>query len=246
MSNLYSNLSLIYEAMYHSFINYEEEFTFYHNILLKYNCTSVVEIGCGSGNVASRFANSNIEYVGMDLSEEMLAIAKINNPNTVFVKDDMRSFILNTKMDAAIITGRTISYLPENSDVIDCFKAIYKNVNEHGIICFDCIDANKFIPQIDSTKKIIHEASFNNKDYKRESIWKINIDNGFCFDWASTFFESTDKQHFLQIGGDSSTIRAFTKDEMILFLQLTGFAILEIIERPSYAFDTFVIVAKKK
>ena len=120
MSNLYSNLSSIYEAMYRSFINYEEEFTFYHNILLKYSCTSVVEIGCGSGNVARRFVNSNIEYVGMDLSEEMLAIAKISNPTAVFVKDDMRSFILNTKMDAAIITGRTISYLLSNSDVISC------------------------------------------------------------------------------------------------------------------------------
>jgi hypothetical protein len=48
MSNLYGNLSEVYEAMYQSFINYDEEFSFYNDLLQKYNCKNVLEIGCGT------------------------------------------------------------------------------------------------------------------------------------------------------------------------------------------------------
>ena len=245
MSSLYSNLSSVYETMYQSFINYEEEFSFYYNILLKYGCKSVLEIGCGSGHLAKQFVNTNFQYVGIDLSEDMLTLARKNNAASTFVQADMRNFILATKTDAAIITGRTISYLVTNMDLINCFNAIYKNIHEDAVLCFDCIDANKFIPQIDSTKKIIHEANFNDSIYKRESNWKINTETGFCFEWASSFFKESNEQELESIGEDFSTIRTFTKDEIKLFLNLTGFSVIEIIDRSSYSFDTFVIVATK-
>jgi SAM-dependent methyltransferase len=244
MSNLYTNLSAVYEAMYQTFIDYEAEYVFYGDILFKYNCKSVVEIGCGSGNLARRFAKNGFEYIGIDLSEEMLTLAKTNNPNAVFVKEDMRNFNLQKKLDACIITGRTISYLLTNDDVFDTFTSINKNLSINGIVAFDCIDANKFIPQIDPTKKVVHRASFGNKDYQRDSIWKVNLANGFCFDWASIYYEKIEDA-IIDIGEDNSTIRAFTKDEIVLFLTLAGFNALEIIERPSYAFDTFIIVAQK-
>jgi SAM-dependent methyltransferase len=245
MSNLYTNLSAVYEAMYQSFINYEDEYEFYRDILVSYNGKSVVEIGCGSGNLANRFSKNGFEYIGMDLSEDMLTLAKTNNPNAVFVKEDMRNFNLQKKLDACVITGRTISYLLTNNDVVDTFKAIHNNLKMDGIVSFDCIDANKFIPQIDSTKKIVHKANFKNKQYQRDSIWKVNLDNGFCFDWESIYYERTAHEELIEVGKDNSTIRTFTTDEMVLFLTITGFNVLEIIERPSYAFDTFVIVAQK-
>jgi SAM-dependent methyltransferase len=52
------------------------EFNLYHQLLLKYNCNSEVEIGCGTGNLAQRFTKNSIEYIGIDISDDMLAIAK--------------------------------------------------------------------------------------------------------------------------------------------------------------------------
>jgi SAM-dependent methyltransferase len=245
MTTLYTNLSTVYEAMYQSFINYEEEYNFYSSLLVKYKCQSLVEIGCGSGNLAGRFVQAGFNYTGMDLSSDMLSIAKQNNPQSVFIKEDMRDFDLQTKVNACIITGRTISYLVTNKDVTGAFNAIYKNLDSSGIVCFDCIDANKFIPLINPAEKIIHKANFNNKKYQRDSFWNVNLSDGFTFDWASFYYEENSEGTLIKIGEDNSTIRTFTRDEMILFLQLAGFTVKEIIERPSYAFDTFVIIAKK-
>lgn len=246
MSNLYGNLSDVYEAMYQSFINYNEEFAFYNNLLVKYHCKNVLEIGCGTGNLARRFVQNNIAYAGLDMSEEMLAIAKRNNPQSEFVQGDMRSFDLQRKADAAIITGRTISYLVPDEDVLAAFKSINKNLNDGGIVCFDCIDAAKFIPLINSEEKIIHKAEFNGKRYHRESYWSVNDDLKGVFDWASFYFEEVDAGQLQKIGEDNSTIRAFYREDVIAFLSDTGFRIKEIIEKPSYAFDTFVMTAEKE
>lgn len=45
MNNLYNSLADVYESMYQTFIDYEEEFNLYKQLLLKFNCHSVA-IAC--------------------------------------------------------------------------------------------------------------------------------------------------------------------------------------------------------
>ena len=245
MTKLYTQLAEVYEAMYKSFINYDEEFDFYSKILLKYQCNKLLEIGCGTGNLACSFTKAGFNYTGLDLSADMLLIAGKNNPHAVFINRDMRDFEEQVKVEACIITGRTISYLITNKEVLDCFNSINKNLTKPGIVCFDFIDADKFMPLIDPKKKMTHKADVKNKKYQRDSFWAVNkLQNG-TFDWAAVYYEENETGQLVKIGEDNSTVRAFYKDELIKLLLNSGFQVKEILERPSYAFDTIVIVAEK-
>ena len=76
MQSLYRNsLEHIYDAMYQTFINYEEEYIFYNGILNKYNSGDLMEIGSGTGNLAHYFINTNKGYIGLDLSDVMVKLA---------------------------------------------------------------------------------------------------------------------------------------------------------------------------
>ena len=55
MSKLYSKLARIYHEMYQSIFDYKKEFQFYNRWLKKYKVHRVLEIGCGSGNLAPYF-----------------------------------------------------------------------------------------------------------------------------------------------------------------------------------------------
>jgi len=244
MANLYTDLSQIYEAMYQTFIDYDEEFDFYKGLLAKYKCRSVLEIGCGTGNLAHRFAKEGFVYAGLDMSEEMLRIARKNNPACEFIKGDMRNFTTTKEIDAVIITGRTISYLVSNEDVHRAFHAIGDLLKPAGILCFDSIDASKFIPSI-SKEPVTHRATHNGEKFLRESFWSQNPNETWTFDWRSVFYRTSPDGQTTRIGEDNSTIRSFTKDDMRLFLTLAGFETRELFDRPSYAFDTFVVVAEK-
>ena len=244
MNHLYTSLAEIYDGMYRTFINYDDEFNFYSKILENYRCTQVLEIGCGTGNLAGKFLRNGFRYTGLDLSEDMLTIARRNYVGGEFVKGDMRDFYLPAEFQAALITGRTISYLVSNTDVYDAFVNFNKHISSKGIVAFDCIDASKFIPLIKKDEEVIHQASFEGRTFIRESFWNINFHQSWTFDWRSVYYEDH-KGELKKIGEDTSTIRAFTKDEMGLLLKMTGFEVVEMQDRPSYAFDTFVVVARK-
>ncbi len=245
MSTIYNSLSEVYEMMYQTFINYDDEFVCYSNFINKYQSKSVVELGCGTGNLASRFISNGYNYTGLDLNKSMLDIAKIKNPKINLAIGDMRNFKLAEKKDVCIMAGRTISYLISNQDVIDNLNSIQNNLNQGGIVCFDCIDAEKFIPTIKDGKQITHHAVYGNRKFRRESFWSVPDSSNWIFHWKSEFYEEFEKQKLRKLGEDESMIRSFSKNEMSLFLENCNFKILEIVDRPSYAFDTFVIVAQK-
>jgi len=245
MQSLYSNgFEKIYDAMYQTFIDYDDEFDFYSNIIKKHHKKNVLEIGCGTGNLAKHFINSNLEYVGLDLSEDMINLSKLKNPSGMFIHGDITTYALKKPLEATIITGRTSSYLLRNKTIHSALKSIHNNLTTDGLLCFDFIDASRFIKSIKEGKKVYHEACFENNCYFRESYMKNNDLDNFMFNWDAIYYQKINSDP-IKLTEDKSVVRAFTKNEWELFLYLNDFTLLEFIDRKSYAFDTYVVVAKK-
>ncbi|WP_310555507.1 class I SAM-dependent methyltransferase [Flavobacterium sp.] len=246
MASLYDGeMAKVYDLMYQTFVDYDEEYHFYNTLIVKNNCKNVLEIGSGTGNLAKRFYENNFDYLGLDFSQDMINIAKERNPNVTFIQSDMRNFSLTKKKDSIIITGRTTSYLITNEDVNGTFASVYRNLSENGIFCFDFIDANRFIPYTIENKLIVHHAEYDGIKYYREGNWEIATLENFMLDWTANYYTLTNDIKTL-IGSDLSTVRVFTLNEIQLFLYLNNFEIIETIDRKTYAYDTYVIVAKKK
>jgi ubiquinone/menaquinone biosynthesis C-methylase UbiE len=247
MANLYDGkMAAIYDAMYQTFVNYDEEYVFYNNLIQENKGSSILEIGSGTGNLAKRFAANNQNYQGLDYSEDMIAIAKERNKNCSFMQGDMRQFKLKNAVDAILITGRSTSYLITNEDINKTFDALYKNLKDDGVIIFDFIDANRFIPFTKENPIIIHEAIYQNVNYIRESHWDTNntLEN-FMLEWTAQYYTLINGSKEI-IENDFSTVRVFTLNEIQLFLYLNNFEIIKTIDRKTYAYDTYVIVAKKR
>ena len=247
MANLYDGkMAAIYDAMYQTFVDYDEEYAFYNKLIQEYEASSVLEIGSGTGNLAKRFAANNQNYQGLDYSDDMIAIAKERNKNCSFTQGDMRDFQLNNLFDAILITGRSTSYLITNDDINRTFDSIYKNLNDNGVLIFDFIDANRFIPFTKQNPIITHEAKYENVNYIRESHWDTNnsLEN-FMLEWTAQYYTFVNGEKQI-IENDFSTVRVFTLNEIQLFLYLNNFEIIKTMDRKTYAYDTFVIVAKKR
>ncbi|OMQ13531.1 class I SAM-dependent methyltransferase [[Flexibacter] sp. ATCC 35103] len=247
MANLYEGkMAAIYDAMYQTFVDYDEEYLFYNNLLQENNRSSILEIGSGTGNLTKRFLDNNHHYQGLDYSESMIAIAREKNKNAIFISGDMRDFQLANPVDSILITGRSTSYLITNDDINRTFESIYKNLNENGVVIFDFIDANRFIPFTKENPVIIHEAKFEDINYIRESHWDTNnLLENFMLEWTAQYYIIKNGEKEI-LENDFSTVRVFTLNEIQLFLYLNNFEILKTIDRKTYAYDTYVIVAKKR
>lgn len=245
MTKLYTDFAELYHRVYPSFIDYDEQYRFYSALLQKYQCRKVLEVGCGSGRLAERMCAEGWDYWGVDMSTEMLEIARRQVPEARFFQGDMREFEGAEPVDAIIIPARSVSYLLENKDVVAAFSCFWKNLARGGKLIFDFIDAKTHFANMSDGVPIFHSAQDGHTQWERRSVYHRNLAGGWTWEWQSTYFEVLPDGTKKEIASDQATLRAFLPEELDLFLILAGFKTLERIEVGSYAFKTYVFVAEK-
>jgi SAM-dependent methyltransferase len=210
--------------MYQSIFNYEKEFRFYKRLLTRYGSRSVLELGCGSGHMSSPFLEAGFSYAGLDLSAEMLRIARRDHPGAQFIRGDMRTFSLGRTFDSVIITGRSFGHLIENKDVLDTLKSVHAALKKKGLLAFDCFRADKLV--LDLQKESVQDVRCGDTLFRRLSRTSLNLETGWTFNWEADY-------HIRKMGRkekvvkDVMVLRAFTEDELGLFLKLCGFEVLD-------------------
>jgi SAM-dependent methyltransferase len=236
MTQLYSKYAGIYHDMYQHVFDYDQEFGFYDQILKKHGCHSILEIGCGSGMLARRFIANGYNYIGLDLFDEMLDIARKEVPEGKFIRCDMRNIDFKKQFDAVLITGRSLAYVVENKGIINTFSGIRKAMNDNGLLVFGVFEANGIFDNFNSFEQDIQHG---NRRIKRISRMEMNLETGWTYNWHARYIveENGIKSEF----EDITTLRAFTGDEITLFLKLTGFKVTETIDEPK----TITFLAQK-
>ncbi len=238
MTKLYSQLAQVYHEMYQSIFDYRKEFNRYHRLLKRRRCHRILEIGCGSGNLASYFPDAGYDYVGMDTAEGMLKIARRVAPAARFVRGDMRRFSFTRKFDAVIITGRSFTYMTTNSDVLSALKSVHTSLRPRGFLFFDNFDAAAIFKNF--SRRLTQKARFGGKRFVRYSEKSMNLETGWTWNWKARYEVTENRSK--QVLFDKSVLRAFTPDELSLFLHLAGFAALSMKKRQDYVIAT---VARK-
>ena len=244
MTKLYSDLAYLYDAMYQTFIDYDTEFRLYDELLRPYGSRSVLEIGCGSGHLAQRFTEAHYDYRGVDISEQMLSIARKRCPTAHVEQGDMRTLVTDRTFESVLITARSISYIIHNPELLATFRHVGKCLTEDGVLIFDYIDASTFFADMNESEVISHRAVYEHRNYLRQSRYVPNLATGLTWDWHSAFFEELTGGQPMPIATDLATLRAFLPDEIRLLLQLSGFSVVAEHRQPTYAFDTVVVVAR--
>jgi SAM-dependent methyltransferase len=236
MTQLYTTLATIYHEMYQQVFNYDEEFKFYDSVLKKHHCHRILEIGCGSGMLARRFLQHGYDYRGLDLYEEMLAIAREETRSDPFIQGDMRNLQFDNEFDAVLITGRSLAYVTDNRGIMDTLKGIHQSLKPDGLLVFGVFEANGIF---DNFNDFEQDIQLSNKRIQRISKLKLNLETGWTYDWHARYI--IEQEGNITEYEDLTTLRTFTKEEILLFLKLNHFKVEEIIEEPK----TMTFITKK-
>ena len=81
------------------------------------NGMSVVDLGCGNGQLTKQLSDMGMEVIGIDESEEMISLARMSYPEIKFVRADATNFTVDKKVDA-ILSNAVFHWIDKQDDLI--------------------------------------------------------------------------------------------------------------------------------
>ena len=123
-----------YQNKYMYFDSYDDTFDLFCEHIKTKNA-SVLEIACGPGNITKYLLNKNpvLNILGIDLAENMLALARNNNPDAEYRLLDGRNISQINKTYDAIMCGFCLPYL-NKEEAIKLISDASKILNPGGVI----------------------------------------------------------------------------------------------------------------
>lgn len=135
---MYSKLAPYYDRLYTK-KNYNKECKFLKDVFrfCKIDPKTILDVGCGTGTHCSSLSDMGYGVHGIDISPEMIAIAKSKYPDGSFDVTDVREMNDVLKFDVAISMFCTMTYLTTRLDFNMALERVYQSLKPKGLFIFD-------------------------------------------------------------------------------------------------------------
>lgn len=224
-SEPYTGLAEAYDYILRH-VDYEQWYQFIRSIMQLYveYPETVLELGCGTGKFGAKFSADNYKILGVDLSLNMLRVAKTRAFRSFrIVCTDIRYFYFKRKFDFVFSVHDTMNYQLTTEDVRNVLRSTKQVMHEGSIFMFDITTEHNI------------ERFFNNKT----SHYKTR---GMNIEWSNAY--DTEKKHVIssftikhsdgRIYHEEHIQRIYSEDEMKTILDEEGFEIIEICSDYTY------------
>ena len=223
---MYNDFAYNYDALMGD-VDYDARTEYLYSLFKKFDRvpTLMLDLACGTGEFSNRFAQKNVSVIGVDISYDMLSVAREKSADE----------------------GNDILYLCQDAAELDLYGTI------DGAIC--CLDSLNHITDYDRFCRAIERVSLFlekdrlfifdlNTEYKHREVlgnntFVIDTDDVYCvwqneYDGKNTveitldFFEMDGDAYYRT--GESFCERAYTENEILNALQKSGLKIEAVFE----------------
>lgn len=222
--NMYSDLAPFYDSLngevdFEKWADYfEHQFKTYGKISIR----EVLDLGCGTGRMTFTLHKRGYDMVGLDLCEEMLAIAYENATNVkdgnkiLWLCQDMTDFELYGTVDAVVSCLDCLNHLPDIASLRKCLLLVHNYLVPNGLFLFDMNTPYKFREVYGNNAYILEDegvvCAWQNETEGNKTTFYINL---FCEDIDGKYIRFDSEQ----------TETCYTYDQLTALFRETGFAL---------------------
>ena len=160
----------------------------------KIQVQSLLHLGCGGGRNDFTF-QKHFAVTGVDISKEMLALAKEMNPASEYLEGDMRSIRLGRTFDCVVALD-SVSYMITEDDLNRLFRTAHEHLNPGGI----------FITVVEDSCDRFKQNRTISSTHSRGQTQITFIENSFDPNPDDTQFEMT----FIYLVRDKGGLKIYT------------------------------------
>lgn len=180
----YESFAQVYDQMMND-VPYEDWALYLEGLWKKFGASPkmVLDLGCGTGNMTQLLATKGYEMIGIDLSEEMLCIAKEKartaELDILYLQQDMTEFELYGTVDSIIAVCDSMNYILDDEELIEVFRKADNYLEPGGLFIFDMNTAYKFeeIYQDQTFAEVYEDSAYiwKNYYYEEEAINEYDL-----------------------------------------------------------------------
>ena len=190
------------------------------------NGSKLLDIGCGTGELSIRLLKEGYSVTGIDLSEDMLFIAREKAEkeglSLPLFQQDMSELEGMGTFDIITIFCDSLNYLESEEKVMNTFKNVKTHLGDNGIFLFD-------VHSIFKVSQIFLNETFTYNDEEVSYIWE-------CFpgEWPNsvehelTFFVKDDESGQYERIEELHYQRTFPVLTLEKWLKEAGFTVLSV------------------
>ena len=97
----------------------------------------ILDLGCGTGNSSAPFVTAGLHVTGVDLSAQMLAVARTKLPDARFIQADFTTFALNETFELVVSVFDSLNNLLDPQDFRRCAERVLQHLEPNGLFIFD-------------------------------------------------------------------------------------------------------------
>lgn len=222
--------------MYQSFAAGYEKFSadndyaafadYYEEIFSEYNIkpSLVLDLGCGSGSLTTIMAEKGYDMIGVDISPEMLDMAREKNPGILYLNQDMREFELYGTVDVIYSSFDCINYITNKNDVKKIFKLVNNYLNYGGLFIFDINTVHKL-------KNVLGNNTFVFDKDDVYLVWQNDYYNKIATFYLDMFYKTDGKYERFY---EEHYERAYEIDEIKEMMKFSGLELLGVFDELSF------------
>lgn len=170
---MYGDFANLYEKLQD--INYEAYADYVERIFKKERVSPnlVLDLACGTGSLTAIMAKRGYDMIGIDLSVEMLNIAREkaydSGLDILFLNQNMTEFELYGTVDAILCSLDGVNYLTEDGALAKMFALVKNYLNPGGVMIFDINSEYKL-------KNILGNNTFVTEEKDVFYVWQNEYD----------------------------------------------------------------------
>ena len=226
---MYNRFAYLYDELIND-VNYKDWLDYYFKIFQRYGLKPKLglDLGCGTGNLTTLFADKGVEMTGIDLSEDMLMVAreKAEGRDILYLNQDMCEFELYGTVDFIVSSLDCINYITDKRELLKVMKLANNYLNPGGLFIFD-INTSYKLENITGNNTFILEndevfCSWQNEFDKKRKISDFYL-TFFCKEGEK--YQRFDEEH---------SQRAYSIEEISSVIENAGMKLLSVYDEMSF------------
>lgn len=245
---MYNDFASVYDRLQDA--DYNRFVDFYEEIFKAMGKSPklVLDLGCGTGNITVPMAKRGYDMIGLDMSVEMLNIAREKtvglDSNVLLLCQDMCEMELYGTVDAMVCALDGVNYITDYEDLKHFFRLVENYLNPGGVFIFDINSVHKL-------KNILGSNTFVNEEQGIFYVWQSEFseETKIC-DFGLTFFEEKEDGSYERFD-EFQQERAYSTEEIRVAAEEAGLGVSGIYKPFEFATASdnderiFFVVSKK-